>query len=105
MNAAAPGGTPPRRISNEKNTINLFVPPCLKRGPEAGLFVYCTIFIVWVRTFLFMTVSPEPKKSIFLMDFVLIALCGFPSVYTEILIGEPEFPCNRTCPAGAPYIF
>jgi hypothetical protein len=38
------------------------------------------------------------------MDFVLVALCGFSSVYTEILIGESEFPGNRTCPAGAHHI-
>jgi hypothetical protein len=29
MNAAAPEGTPPRRISHKKNTMRLPVPPCI----------------------------------------------------------------------------
>ena len=41
-----------------KNTINLPVPLCLKRGPEAS-FVYYTIFRVRVRTYWFMPVSTE----------------------------------------------
>ena len=32
MNAAAPDGAPPRRITNKKNTISLPVPPCLKEA-------------------------------------------------------------------------
>jgi hypothetical protein len=40
----------PAADQQPKNTINLPVPPCLKRGPDAGPFVNCTIFMVWVRT-------------------------------------------------------
>jgi len=39
------------------------------------------------------------------MHFVLIALGGFCTFQTEIMISESEFQGNRTFPAGAARIF
>jgi hypothetical protein len=45
------------------------------------------------------------KNPLFLMDFVLVALCGLSTFQTEIMINKSEFPGNRTTPAGTTLVF
>jgi len=46
MIAAAPEGSPPRRISN-KTIQKKPCPPCLGEALMRGSIVYITIFMVW----------------------------------------------------------
>ena len=39
------------------------------------------------------------------MDLVLVTLCGFCTFQAKIMVGESEFVCNRTFPAGAARVF
>jgi hypothetical protein len=47
MTAAAPDGTPPQRIGDEKFKKTL-CPPCLKEALRRESFVYSSIFMVRV---------------------------------------------------------
>jgi hypothetical protein len=49
MTAAAPEGTPPRRISDKKNLKKISLPAVPRRGPEADIPRIQTIFMDWVR--------------------------------------------------------